>query len=278
MWPTVLFALTWNVPCAPAPDVPALLGNAEGEAVVTVTPSGAQWHLEVAFPTAVRQLDAPTCEDAARAALLFLKLGATAQPDRAPVAAKPAPPAPPPPPPLPPPPEPPTPLVLRLSAGVLGNAGALPSVGPRLAVELGVSKGALAGFFAVRAGVPATFAGGPSTSAGFTVHPALGAQLSGCALFGGARVRGGPCAAVGVEWWRILGVNVDLPSGGSEAWVAAGLDGRLLVDVTARLFAFAAAGVRVSLRRPQVVFEGLGAAYTVPLVSGEGGLGLGGRW
>ncbi len=272
MWPTVLFALTWNVPCAPAPDVPALLGNAEGEAVVTVQGGGDHWHLEVAFPNAVRTLDAKTCADAARAALLFLKLGATPAVDRAPVEAKPLPPEP------PPPPEPPKPWVVRLGAGAALNGGALPAPSARVQIEAGLSKGAAALFLAVRAGFPGTYAGGPVSGAGFVVHPALGAQLSACALPSFGPVRAGLCGVFAAEWWRAAGVNVDLPRGGHEAWVAAGADARVVFRITARLFGFAAGGVRFSLRRPQLSFEGFGVAFTVPLVSGEGALGLGWQW
>ena len=269
------FALTWNVPCAPAPDVSSL---PDGEAVVTIKPAGAQWQLQVAFVTpasGVRQLDAPTCEDAARAAVLFLKLGATAQPDRTPVAVRP-------PEPEPEPAAPPvarTPLVIdvRLDVAAIVNAGALPAVTPRIAATLGVGSGPIAGFLSVRAGVPSTFAGGPG-SAGFWVHPALGAELSGCFLARWGRARVGPCAAVVVEWWRVAGLKVDLPLSGSEVWVAAGADGRLQVSLTGRVFVFALAGIRFSLRRPQLIFEGFGDAFVVPLVSGEGALGLGWQW
>lgn len=273
------FALTWNVPCAPAPDVAALLGPADGEAVVTVVPREAQWHLEVAFITplrALRQLESPTCEDAAKAALLFLRLGATAQPDRTPALVKP-----PEPvavlPPLPVVPPPPLVIDVRLEGGAIANVGALPGVTPRLAVSIGAGTGPVAGFFTLRAGVPDSFPGGPAP-ARFSVHPALGAQLSGCFLPRFGRVRAGPCAAASVEWWRVAGLGVDLPRGSSEAWVAAGADGRLLVALTRGLYAFGVAGVRFSLRRPQVLFEGFGEAFVVPLVSGEGALGLGWQW
>ena len=271
------FALTWNVPCAPMPEVAALLGTAEGEAVVTVRPDEAHWHLEVAFVSparGVRQLDAPTCEDAARAALLFLKLGATAQPPRSPVVMKPPEPEPPPPLPVA---SPPVPLEVRIAVGAGANVGALPAVSPRLEVAAGLSAGPIAGFLGVRTGVPGTFAGGPG-QARFLVHPVLGAQLSGCFLARVGRARLGPCVAAAVEWWRVAGLGVDLPRGGSEVWVAAGADARLAVPLTRGLFAFAVAGVRFSLRRPQIVFAELGEAYTVPVFSGEGALGLGWQW
>lgn len=275
------FALTWNVPCAPVPDVAALLGPAEGEAVVTITSLEAQWHLEVTFVTparGVRQLDAPTCEDAARAALLFLKLGATAQPPRSPVEAKSPAPEPPSPPAQPPPARPPpVPLDVRLDVAAVANAGALPAVTGRVAATLGVASGRLAAFLSLRAGVPGTFSGGPP-QARFSVHPAVGAQLSACFLGQWGRFRLGPCAALAVEWWRVSGVGVDLPRGGSEAWLAAGPDGRLLVTLRGGLFAYALAGARFSLRRPQIVFEGFGQAFAVPIVSGEGALGLGWQW
>lgn len=270
MWPTVLFALTWNVPCAPAPDVPALLGNAEGEAVVTVTGEGERWHLEVVFPQAVRRLEARSCEDAARAALLFLKLGATPSVDRAPVASRPPAPEP------PPPPEPPAPWVVRLAGAVALNGGALPAPTARLAIDAAVSKGPAALVLSVRAGFPGTYPAG--NGAGYALHPALGVQLSPCVLPAIGPIRAGVCGVVVAEWWRVAGVNVDLPRGGDEAWVAAGADGRVVFPLTSRLFGFAAGGVRFSLRRPQLGFEGLATVFTVPLVSGEGALGLGAQW
>ncbi len=268
------FALTWNVPCAPAPDVPALVGTAEGEAVVTITPVDAQWHLEVVFVTpqaGTRKLDAPTCEDAARAALLFLKLGATARPDRAPVLVKPPEPEPP----LPPP-APPTPAVrtIRIGVEVIGNVGALPSPTPRIGVTLGLSSDALAGFLTLRTGFDTGFATSPSLS----VHPALGGQLSGCFLPLLGRFYLGACGVVVVEWWRIAGQGVDLPRAASEAWVAAGVDGRALLNLTRRLSLYAVVGPRFSLRRPQLIFEGLGEAFVAPIVSGEGAIGLGWQW
>jgi hypothetical protein len=252
----------------PAPDVAALLGPAEGEAVVTVTGNEAQWHLEVAFvgPSGgVRQLEAVSCEDAARAALLFLKLGASAPAPLVPVKAVPPPP--------PPPPER-APLEARLDVGVVGNVGALPSVSGRIAATAGLGVGAVAGFASLRAGLRE----GYTTSERFSVYPALGLQLSGCFLPRLGRVRLGPCAAVSVEWWRSAALGVNSPRVGEEAWVAAGADARLLVELARGLFAFGVAGVRFSLRQPQLVFGSAGPVFTVPLVSGEGQLGLGWRW
>lgn len=276
------FALTWNVPCAPVPDASALLGTAEGEAVVTITPvSPTQWHLEVRFVAPIpgqRQLDASTCEDAARAALLFLKLGATAQPDRTPVAARPPEPEPPPPPPPPPaPPPPPVPIDLRVDVGAAVNVGTLPSASPRITAAVGLARGPLTASIAVRAGVPVTFTGGP-TRARFLVHPAMGAQLSGCFLTKVWLLRAGPCLAFAAEWWRVAGLDIDLPRSGSEAWLGAGSDLRVQFHPTGGLYACAQVGIRVSLRRPQIHFDGFGEAFTVSSISGEGALGLGWQW
>lgn len=278
MWPQVVltlalsqfdqrFALTWDVPCAPAPDI----ASADGEAVVTIVPVEDQWHLEVRFVAPIagtRKLDAPTCEDAARAALLFLKLGATAQPDRAPVTLK------------PPDPEPPPPLRAPLNRDVRVevsggfNAGALPSLSPRIAASVGIGAGPWAGFFTLRTGVPATFVG----NARFAVHPLIGARLSGCYLARLGRLRAGPCVGAGVEAWQVTGLDVDLPRSGAEAWAEAGADLRVHFTLFRSAYLFLLAGPRFSLRRPQPVFETTGEAFTVPIVSGEAALGLGWQW
>ncbi len=264
------FTLRWNVPCAEAPDVETLLGPVEGEAAVTVTSVESHWHLEVAFVTpasGARELDAHSCEEAAQAALLFLKLGAT--PPEAPRVVAPSAE-----PPRPPVAEAPAKLEVRLDVAGLGNVGALPLVTGRFAATVGVGSGTLAGFASLRAGAPRSF----STTAQFWVHPALGLQLSACFLPRLGRVRVGPCVAVVVEWWRASGLDVTAPRENSEVWLAVGADARLQVDLFRGLYAFALAGPRVSIRRPQIVFETTGVAFTVPTVSGEGAIGLGWRW
>ncbi len=267
------FALTWDVPCAPMPDTAALLGAAEGEAVVTIRPVDAQWHLEVRFvapASGIRKLDAPTCEDAAMAALLFLKLGATGQPDRAPVTLKPPEPE--------PPPLPRAPLNRELRVELSGgfNAGALPSATPRLAASLGLGAGPWAGFLTLRAGLTSSYPGPAGTR--FAVHPLIGARLSGCYLARLGRLRVGPCVGAGVEAWQATGLNVDLPRGALEAWAEAGADLRMQFTIFRSAYLFALGGPRFSLRRPQLVFEGFGEAFTVPIVSGEAAIGVGFQW
>lgn len=274
------FELIWNVPCAPRPQPTELGGTQPGAAVVSVLRVGATWRLEVAFSApvrGVRTLEAARCEDAAQAALLLLKLGARAEREE--------PPPPPPPEPLEAPPAAalteqvaPVPAEdaqhLQLELSGLGSAGSLPSFSARGAVSLGLARGAFTALLALRAGAPGAFEAGPAQ---FSLHPALGAQLSACFLPSFGRLAIGACGVVALEWWRVEGRNVAAPRGSDAAWLALGADARLNVRLWAGLYAVATLGARFALRRPQVTLDAV-SAYATPAVGAEGSLGAGWRW
>jgi hypothetical protein len=283
------FELIWNVPCAPRPSVTELGGTQPGAAVVTVVQAGAGWRLEVAFSApvqGVRTLHAARCEDAAQAAVLFLKLGARAEREEAP-------PPPPPPPEAPAAPAPAAPTTalaaappapsgddaqhLRLEVSGLGSTGALPALSARGAVGLGLERGAFTAVLALRAGAPALFDAASPPEAQFSVHPTLGAQLSACFLPTLGRIQVGACGVAALEWWRVEGRNVAAPRSSSAVWLALGADARLTVRLAAGLYAVATLGARFALRRPQVTFDTF-VAYAAPVVGAEGSVGAGWRW
>jgi hypothetical protein len=272
------FILKWNVPCAHAPDVTGLLGNLRGEASVNITRiETAHWRLEVAFasPSAdVRTVEAQSCEEAADAALLLLKLGATeedetvaaiepVQVEQPPVAA-PAPPL--------------APFQVRINLGAVADIGALPAATPRLAVSVGLSRGLFEGLLSLRVGIPSNYGPEPTSGARFELHPALGGQASACVLQSVGRFRLGGCAVFLAEWWRWAGYDVQLPSSGSEVWLAAGVDAKLTIDFGDDWFAVASAGTRISVRRAQFAFGTHAPVFEVPIAAAEGELGVGWRW
>jgi hypothetical protein len=268
VWPQVLlalaltqaaprFQLVWSVPCGARPDAEQIVGDASGDAVVSVTHEGSKWHLQVMLPSGVRELDAGTCEEAVEAATLILKLSFPATPVVH----------------VPEPPPPPTPdpqaLEVRVEGAVAANAGALPSVTPRFMAGFSLSSGAWSGGLTLRAGLRGFYGGPPR----FAVYPALGAELSGCYLAHVRMIRIGGCAVAGVEWWRASGTGP-----GEEAWLELGADFRASIDVTAQLYTFGTAGPRFGLRRPQIVFDDGAPVFTAGVVSGEARVGFGWRW
>jgi hypothetical protein len=261
------FSLSWAAPCGSAPEVSRL---PEGAASVTVTPTGARWHVEVVFLAPAeghRSLDTDSCESGVRAAALLLQLGAS-------VALPPALSAPPVVEAQAPEPVAPRDFAVRVGAQGSVSAGPLPSVTPRVGLEAGLTGGRWALFLGARTGFSTSWAGGPE-GARYAVQPVLGGQLSGCALFTFGRVRLGPCAVAGAEWWQVQGQGVEVPRAGSAAWVAVGADARLLVALAAGLFATAHGGVRVTLDRPSIFFENWGTVWAAPVLGGELSLGLG---
>ena len=273
------FALTWNVPCAPVPDVTAVLHDATGEAVVTVVPRSGRWRLEVVFlrpDPGARTLDTDTCEEAVKAVPLLLKLGAA--PETSPVPRS-----------SPPPstaaapvavaPVPRSSAHVTVAVGAGLNVGGSPAAAPRFSLTVGAAAPLFAVFASVRAGAPATFAGALDTDSAFVLRPALGGQLAGCVLPSLGRVRLGACLALTTEWWLLEGVNVDRPRSGAAVTFVVGPALHASVQLTDGVFLFGTVSAGVAIRRLGAQFEGAPEpTFVSSLISGEATAGLGWQW
>lgn len=271
------FALTWQVPCAPAPDVIELVGQAEGSAAVEVAPRGDNWRLAVRFlspQAAERVMVTQTCEQAAQAALLVVRLaaGGAPAPPRTPVTSpqveKPA---------LVVAPAPPEPPQRSLALAALAQQGPLPTFVSRLGVAAGLEwDERWLGLLSLRLGLQTVVPGGPTADARVLVQPILGAQLSGCWQPRAGRFSGGPCATVGAEAWVVRAENVARPREATAFFVTAGLDARGAVQLWEGLGVTAALGGRLALVRPSVSFQDSGTLFQSSLFCAEGEVGL--RW
>ena len=287
-------SLSWNVPCAPAPEATELVGAVKGRVEVELTPSDQGWILVVRYLSPAmgeRAMKTTTCEEGAEAALLLIRLAMRSQPSpprqprvstqppepdafppvearaRAP-APLPAPPSPPPPPPRP---------GLSLAASALAQHGPLPTIASRFGLTLGLEWAqAWTGLLSLRFGPRTIVPGGPNADARVLVQPILGAQLSGCWQPRAGRFSGGPCAVMGAEAWDVSSENVAHPHTSTGASLVAGLDARGALQLWQGLSVTAALGARVALLRPQVFFRDSGTVFVAGPYSVEGELGL--RW
>lgn len=271
------FTLGWKVPCAAAPEVSELVGAASGAAGVEVAPEGVKWRLVVRFLSPVegeRVMRTGTCEEAAQAALLIVRLGARGQPAvpaREPLL-----------PPADPPPslaveDRPEPPRFSLAVTALAQQGTLPTLVSRFGVTAGLEWAERwMGLFSLRGGGQTVVPGGPTPESRVVVQPLIGGQISACWQPHGGRVSGGPCAVVGAEAWQVEGVNVARPRGASGISAVAGLDARGAVQLWEGLSVTATLGGRVGLVRPSVYFEDSGTVFQSGALSAEGELGL--RW
>jgi hypothetical protein len=255
------------------------VGDATGSVEVAVTPEGTSWRLAVRFLSPVaaeRVMRTGTCEEAAQAALLFVRLGARGQtPPRTPRRSAEHPAA------SPPPPEPAEPesLVPSVLLGVsaLAQQGPLPSLVSRLGVTVGLEwAGAWQGLLSLRAGGRTLVPGGPTPDARVVVQPLVGGQLSMCWQPRTGRFAGGPCAVVGAEAWQVGSENVARPRIATGVLVGAGLEARGAVQLWQGLSLIAALGGRVALVRPSVFFRDSGTVFEAGAFSAEGEVGL--RW
>lgn len=254
----------WLAPeaCA-APDFSLLASTSTGAAEVRITTlTQARWLLELTFLApfqATRRLELGSCVDARRAARALLVLGLKGadafQTTELPLA---------PPPlttsePLLPPtearPGPTTPFpVLSVRLGALANVFTEPAPTPRFTLAAAVRLGVLELELTARAGVPASFPGGPTSSSAVSIWPVLGGDLAGCFAPTFGRVRLGVCATVVGEWWRLEGQGVSSPSVGNAALLAAGGQGRMSFALGAGFEAGITAALRGNLRRPVARF------------------------
>lgn len=272
----------WLAPpsCA-APDLSLLATGASGRAEVRITSDApTRWVLELAFLEpfqATRRLELGSCADARRAARALLVLGLKGadafQQAEVPLPAPPltaSEPLPPPPPPAPRATGP----VLTLRLQGLATVLALPAVTPRFGLAGALRFGALELELGVRAGVPATFPGGPTSTATVALWPTLGGELLGCLGVSVGRLRPAGCASVVTEWWQLAGAGVSSPGRGSAALLSAGAVGRLGFTLGAGFELGVSVAFRGNLLRPTAEFAGQRALTTGP-VTLEGGAFLG---
>lgn len=268
------FSIDWNVPCAAAPEVSELVGSAKGKVEVEIAPEGNGWRLRMNFvvpASGERVMHTATCEEAAQAALVLVRLSARGQ--RAP--------------PLPinstqvpevlepePPPPPPSALHGSIALGVLAQHGPLPTVASRLALTFGLEWGSGWGLFlSGRGGLPTVLL---DAGARVTAQPLIGGQLSFCWFPRAGRFAGGPCAALGAEAWEVKSENVGIPRTSTAASVGAGIDARGSVQLWSGLSLTASIGARVALVRPSVYFRDSGVLFQSSPFAAEGELGI--RW
>lgn len=279
--------LSWSAPCAGRPDAQEFRLSAPSSASVTIAPQGSRWSLDVELvqPRAGRRtLTVESCAAAVKAAVLLLHLaleGGTLDADATSRNAKP------PPSPVREPPRlevsavsaPPTSPPPELTLSVLGAVltGTQPSPTPRLIVQGTVQWQWVVADLALRAGVPASWQGGPIDTARFNIHPALGAQLRTCAAWRRSVFSLGGCAAGGVEWLRWSGAGVSNPATASSLDVHVGLDARVAVALAERFLLLATGGARYGLTRGAPSFTGGDVVFVPAAISGVFELGVGFR-
>ena len=259
------FSLEWDAPPS-CPRPAQLAAEGDGRAEVLIREKSAAWIVTVLFfePTAgLRRVEAASCEEASRTAVLLLQLGARNAP---------------PPPPLPPPPSvealAPLPAAApapawHFSAGAGGalDFGSLAGAEPRVVLTASTSRGF------IRAALDARFGAPAALPANVSVQRLVEVQLAGCAHAELGRFSGGPCVALAGGSWR---ASTSTASG--ETFVlssSAQLRGAL--TLLAGLELGAVAGLRVNLRRP-APFTEAGTVFTTPLLASELQLTLGWRW
>lgn len=308
------FAIDWRVPCAAAPDATELVGSAKGSAEVEITPEGTGWRLLMRFikpSSGERIMHTATCEEAAGAALVLLRLSARGQrappllaqplhatplqtaplhgapieltplevtplettaPEAAPPRVKPLEA-----PPLPRAPEqvdPPPRLRGSVALGVLAQHGPLPTVATRVGLTIGLEwPSSLALFLSLRGGPPTVLL---DEGARVSAQPILGAQLSACSLHRVGRFSGGPCGVLGAETWEVSSRNVVGPRTSIAVPVGLGLDARGALRLWSGLSLTASIGVRIALLRPSVYFQDTGILFQSHPFAAEGELGI--RW
>jgi hypothetical protein len=264
----------WLAPEAcTAPDLSLLASTSNGAAEVRITtPTPATWVLQLTFLEpfqATRRLELGSCVDARRAARALLVLGLkgadafqmtelplappplTASEPIAPIETTPVP--------------TPAPLVLSVRLGALANAFTAPAPTPRFTLGGAVRVGVLEAELTARAGAPAIFPGGPTSSSAVSIWPVLGGELAGCFAPTFGRARFGACATLVGEWWRLEGQGVSSPSVGNAALVAIGAQGRVGFVLGAGFEAGVAVALRGNAIRPVARFGDVEALQAGPL-------------
>ena len=255
----------------PAPDLAPVSTTSSGVAEVRLTsPAPAAWLLELTFLEpfhATRRLELGSCADARRAVRVLLVLGlkgndafqqtepaltgpplTTREPIDAAATTGDAPPA----------------LVLSVHLGALATFLTVPAATPRVTLGAAVRRGVFEVELVARAGVPAAFAGGPTSTAAVSVWPVVGGELSGCFSPMVGPLRLGACATLVGEWWRLEGQGVSAPAAGDAALVGLGGQGRVGFVLGGAFEAGLSATARGNLWRPAARFGALEALQASP--------------
>lgn len=272
--PASAFDVEWEAPpeCPRAPRLDAF-----GRARVSIQKraESTTWKLRIQFEAPVvgeRQLEAESCEEAASAATLLLRLAArktlpalvevTSPPlVRAEASSLSA----------------PEPFVTSVSAGAVLEWSLFPTVTLRPQVALAIASPAftLGADVRVAAWVEAEVG---KVDAKVKISRPFEVQLFACWLPKLGRVAVGPCAALAVGVWVLRGTLVDAPRASSDFEFAAGPQLRVGLPLMEPIFVSGAAGLRLNLRRPTPFVDGSDVLFTTPLVSGECHAAVGARW
>ncbi len=252
----------WLAPeTCPAPDLALLSTTAKGSAEVRLTtPPPATWLLELTFFEpfqATRRLELSSCADAKRAARALLLLGLKGDEAFQKTEL-----------PLPAPPlttselavaAPPPGRLLSFRLGALAAFFTVPTPSPRFTLGASIRRGVIEVELVARAGVPALFAGGPTSTAAVSVWPVVGGELAGCFSPLVGRVRLGACASFVGEWWRLSGQGISDPAVGDAALLALGGQGRAAFLFGAGFEAGITAALRGNAWQPVARFAGVDA-------------------
>ncbi len=261
----------WRAPgdCPPPEALTEVLAPLDGRAEVSLDAVNDGWRVTVRFTEpspGEREVEAGSCEEAAHAALLLLRLGSGEAPAAPPPEEPPAPevetee--------VPPTPEPPpVPWRFSVTGGVALDVGTAPQPEPRLTVSAAVSRGLFRGALDVRVGLPAAW------SDSLRVHRAFEAQAAGCLNFEPGPVVLAPCAAVAAGTWSATRNRTT----GHSAVVSMGPQLRFHVPLEVGLEFGALAGLRFNLVRPEP-FDGGGVIFTTPVAAADFQLTAGWRW
>ncbi len=213
--------------------------------LVLAEPRGAAWRLTVSLPDGTqRQLDTSTCEAAARAAHLVLRLSGpppSSPPPLVEARARPVTPA----------PAPRWTLAAEVSASALQHPGLTPRLGARGWLELEALRLSVA----VSAGVPADY---PTVSSElrFVAHPVITAEVTGCAVGQLGPISLGPCVLGSVGALSLTGQGFTGARSTTVAVAYAGVDLLVWLPLGRRLLLAAKGGPRLGLVQPDTQLGG----------------------
>lgn len=267
----------WVAPeSCPVPDLAAVTTGGTGSAVVRLSTTPTEkWVVDLTFTkpfTATRRLEVSSCDDARRAASALLQLGLKgAERFVTGEVTTEAPPPPPTPPPLvdEQPVEPAVHGAVRL--GALAHAFTLPVVAPRFTLAGALRLGVLELELTVRAGVPSTFAGGPTDTARVSIWPAFGGDLAACFAPSFGAFRPAICGTFVGELWSLAGSGVSNPDSGTALFMAGGARARAAFVFGPGLEVGLQVSARGNVRRPVAEFEGTPAVSSGPFSLEAGG-------
>jgi hypothetical protein len=258
--------VSWAVPCAPDPGVRRAV-----PVTIVATPHSDRWKLEVRFggeKPGTRTLLCDSCQSAAQAAMLVLKLGEDA-PVGGPVTVEevttsqihnaPA-----------------SPWRVGLWLSALGVLGTAPRLSPRAAALLTLDNEWGRAGVRVRGGLPTSVAL-PELPDAFELQPILGVELHSCLLSPRRRWRWGGCLEGGIEWMRASGRQIAVPRAGTVPLVSVGAKVFASLHLHAQLVASVSIGPQLSLSRVQVRLDDAVVFASSPW-GGQAELALGWVW